>query len=981
MPRCPARDVPQAGAGAGRAMIDAAETAGERPFGALAAALQRFDAAPHDPRAPSRLEPLLDALFASAASRGRSALRALEALLGEHADRLPAVRAWLALVRLDLARGGERAAAVAALDAALASAPPRTRWLAGAEAARLIWRREGPARAWERIAPLDPVSSDEGWREDSPLVASAILTKLKLAAAQGAWDDHRRTAAAAEALWPEHHPSALRVALALADQAIALGSFRDALRRLDRIDGAAQGDLRAHLCCSRLHALVSSGRGSSRRARAALRAFREAARAAPVPGHALPSDERRALLDRAAQLARAAGLSRSARAPATTTLSRLLHREREARRIKDPARRIPALLRVIRRAEALLLRPGAAVNPEELLRLKLLWCRLAVDLGQDELHGACEDLLEQALASAERLDLKPVSMLALDQRAVLRARKSPPDWKGAVTDSTRAASIAMELLAGNADPGARRGVERSLLEHLLPVIDRVIDLHAEGALRIAARHGELLALPLGAHEELLDEESPRGSWLRFGRVLHTFAEQSQALALEEARIAFEDGRTLPHRFAVAERGEARIAVDALCQRLRPGDGVLQYLVFGRYVLVFAYGRGFFDWHVAAVAEAGGSPRLEAAHRRLDDLLRALRGWTQGERRAEERAALDELHALLLPDKIDAALALAGVRHLRIVPHDVLYQVPFGRLSTGAGPLLGRFSMSLHPTGQLAAESAEGARARPARRPVLGFIFGPRVDCAAEEEQAIRRGAGAVAPLARVERVDAASARLDEILARAPGFDLLHFLCHGREGGRFGRAPALSLGSGQEGHLELPRVLRLPLRRCALVVLQSCWTGWMDHRRTDPVQGFPQAFCDAGAGAVIAPLTQVPQALAPIFSDVLYRALRFLPAERALQRALSVLRAHGDALVASDPEAERVLREHGSMDAFEYRYTGATGLTLGGVLSRCVGRLSFWWWERRLRRARRAFAASTALPAGSEQAAAGASAPGLTGRRS
>ena len=49
--------------------------------------------------------------------------------------------------------------------------------------------------------------------------------------------------------------------------------------------------------------------------------------------------------------------------------------------------------------------------------------------------------------------------------------------------------------------------------------------------------------------------------------------------------------------------------------------------------------------------------------------------------------------------------------------------------------------------------------------------------------------------------------------------------------------------------------------------------------------------------------------------------------------------------------EEVLREHGSMDAFEYRYTGATGLTVGGVLSRCVGRLSFWWWERRLRRAR------------------------------
>ncbi|WP_437970905.1 CHAT domain-containing protein [Sorangium sp. So ce260] len=950
MPRRPAQESPQAGAGAGaeRAVIDAAEAAGGRAFGALAAALQRFDAAPDDPRALPRLEPLLDALFASAASRGRSALRELAALLTEKAERLPAARAWLALARLHLARRGERAAALAALDAALAAAPPRTRWLAGTEAARVVWRREGPARAWERIAPLDPVPAEEAWQQDSPLVVSAILTRLTLAAARGAWEAHGRIAAAAQAMWPEGHPAALRVALALADQAIAQGNFREALRRIDRVEGAAQGDLRAHLLCARLHALVSSGRGAGRRARATLRAFREAARAAPAPGHALPPEERRALRERAEQLARAAGLSRRAGFSSATNLSRLLRRHQEARRIKDPARRLPALHKVVRRVEALLLRDAAAAAPEELIRLKLLWCRIVVDLGQDEIFDACEDLLEQALTSAEQLDLKPVRMLALDQRAVLRARRSPPDWVGAVTDSTGAASIALELLAANADPGARRGVERSLLESLLPVVDRVIELHVEGALRIAARHGELLALPLGAYEEILDEETPRGSWVRFGRVLHTFAEQSQALALAEARIAFEDGRTLPHRFAVAEDGEARIVVDALCARLRPGDGVLQYLVFGRYILVFAYGRGFFDWHVAAVPEDEGALRPEPAHRRLDDLLRALRGWTQGERPAEERAALDELHALLLPAKIDAALALAGVRHLRVVPHDVLYRVPFGRLSTGAGPLLQRFSMSLHPTGQLAAESAAGARARPARRPVLGFLFGPGVDCVAEEERAIRRGAGDVAPLAAVERVDGASAPLEDLLARAPGFDLLHFLCHGREGGAFGRAPALNLGSGEEGQLALPRVVRLPLRRCALVVLQSCWTGWMDHRRTHPVQGFPQAFCDAGAGAVIAPLTQIPQVLAPLFSDVLYRTLRFLPAERALQRALEVLRTHGEALVASDPEAAKALREHGSMDGFEYRYTGATGLTLGGVVARWVGRVSFWWWERRLR---------------------------------
>jgi hypothetical protein len=141
---------------------------------------------------------------------------------------------------------------------------------------------------------------------------------------------------------------------------------------------------------------------------------------------------------------------------------------------------------------------------------------------------------------------------------------------------------------------------------------------------------------------------------------------------------------------------------------------------------------------------------------------------------------------------------------------------------------------------------------------------------------------------------------------------------------------------------------------------------MDHRREDPVQGFPQAFCDAGAAAVIAPLVPLPEALAPFFSEVLYRALRFLPAERALHRALAVLRAHGRALVARRPDALAKLIEHGSIDAFEYRYVGAPGLRLGGPLSRLAGRISFWFWLRGLtwsRGERRALTGGVAGAAG------------------
>lgn len=258
-------------------------------------------------------------------------------------------------------------------------------------------------------------------------------------------------------------------------------------------------------------------------------------------------------------------------------------------------------------------------------------------------------------------------------------------------------------------------------------------------------------------------------------------------------------------------------------------------------------------------------------------------------------------------------------------------------------------MSMHATGQLAAESATSAT-QPLRRHLEhGFVYGPEVDCVAQEQAAMLRARGKWLPNTHIESVDGAKLSTEALLSRLPQFDLLHFLCHGEEGGSFGRSPALHVGARDTDGLKLPNVLRLRMHRCALVVLQSCWTGWMDHQRTHPVQGFPQAFCDAGARAVIAPLTKIPQILAPLFTEVLYRALRFLPAEQALQRTLSVLRTHGETLAATDSDAQKALQDAGGMDIFEYRYTGARGLLPGHMGSRWLGRLSFWWWERRLRR--------------------------------
>jgi hypothetical protein len=134
-----------------------------------------------------------------------------------------------------------------------------------------------------------------------------------------------------------------------------------------------------------------------------------------------------------------------------------------------------------------------------------------------------------------------------------------------------------------------------------------------------------------------------------------------------------------------------------------------------------------------------------------------------------------------------------------------------------------------------------------------------------------------------------------------------------------------------------------------------------------MHGFPQAFCDAGAAAVIAPLIALPSAITPIFTRVLYRMLRYLPSERALGAALDVFRRHRRALVIDEPEAALQLQQFGPVDLVEFRYTGATGISLaGGLLSRVNARVSTWWWLLRLRLSSRRFRACSTCASASRQ---------------
>jgi hypothetical protein len=917
----------------------------------------------NDARAALVLEAALEDLYTQACEHGRERLRELAGVLARPPVP-PSAPAWRYLVDLCLAHDG---ATLARLDDALAKAPPRTAWLVGSEAARLVCQAVGPRAAWQRIAPIEPVTAAEPWLDDGPLVIHAVLLKLRLAAASGSWSIHDALLKPLEARFGgPGDPRGARVRMAGADHDVMRGRYQRAAATLDELEPHCRGDLRLELLAIRLHALVACAADQRDTSLAAaiddILAAIEQALTAPVNEiDALPAAHRRELVARIDQLREHAGAhAHELEVDQVESLASALAVERRARRGQTPRPPDEVLAALLPRVEALLLRDGADEHLEAWLKLRLLWCRLIVDISDTERYETCEAALTDIIEDATSAGLLPLAMSGHDQRAVVRARDPIAAWDDALADAGEAGALAVRLLAYSSSPPAGAGarvMERALLGTLLPVLDRVIDLLLVGAGAIESSGGRTRA---GW------DEARRARWLRFGRAIHDYIEQSQVLALKEARHAYGAGDTpIPHRFALVAPGqEPASPLPRLRRALRPGDAVVQYFVTGRFLVIFIYDREHFDWVtvdvVTELADAGGRLGAPTAHAGLLHVLAECDAWLKGESTAAHEASAAPLCRLLLPDAVVAHLEKSGAVHVRIVPHDVLYRVPFGRLRRGGAPLAAQVSLSLHPTAGLAAESA-AAVTRARRRKILGYLLGPGLARAARERAVIQEGMGRDR-LASMRFIDASGDApgppdTDAIVQAIQDVDILHVACHG--GRPFQRREAfMRLGTGP---LQLSRIASLHMRRCALVVLQSCWTGWMEHERTNPVQGFPQAMCDAGVAAVIAPLVKVPDTLTPVFAQVLYRTLRFLPAERALRRALELVREHGTELVADDREASRDLRELGPLDVVEYRYVGRTGLNLGGgPVLRLMGRVSLWWWRRTLRRGRARRAAAGPL---------------------
>jgi tetratricopeptide (TPR) repeat protein len=412
----------------------------------------------------------------------------------------------------------------------------------------------------------------------------------------------------------------------------------------------------------------------------------------------------------------------------------------------------------------------------------------------------------------------------------------------------------------------------------------------------------------------------KGAWLaRLGRL-----DEAVAAAVEE--LASIDAREADHE-ATAWRDEQN-HVEALCQgtafamaRLERGADALRWLERGRARLLLReltrarVDAASRDDALAMTAAAGAAhvvDELEGIDRHIRPMADvAVIAFAVGRERAMalvrrpgeaaprvvwldvRESHLLAVYATAINSAVAAATAFgqlaalsawfgavleeatAGVDALCIVPDPMMQSIPFAALSLpSGGQVVDRAASFLAPS--LAVVEACRVRTPPPRKCLA--VSAPN-DPAHPED--LEGGARRIAALER-----ATPAQVQEA---APGFGVVHLMCHGS----LGDAPdpmtrsRLELGGGV---LTAHDVLRMRGLRADLVFLNACVSGRFEVSMRGEVGGFWRAFLAAGARSVVATLVLAdPRAAQPLAETFYGEWLGGRSKAQALRRAQIALR--------------------------------------------------------------------------------------------
>ena len=374
-------------------------------------------------------------------------------------------------------------------------------------------------------------------------------------------------------------------------------------------------------------------------------------------------------------------------------------------------------------------------------------------------------------------------------------------------------------------------------------------------------------------------------------------------------------------FAWAERARGRVLLDLLAARrgtavaprllgladvqarLAPDEALLEYALGDSLGVAWVVRRDAFSW-VELPDRRHLRARVELARAVVSDL--------RSPRLGREPAILGTLGELLVGR---LAPALAGARHLIVVPDGPLCYLPFECLRLGDRYLVESCTVAYAPSASVRlgppcppAESLVVALGAPSfvaspelvaseAGPSTGVLRGLELEplpYSAFEVEALRR----LAPPRPVVALTGAHATRRELLA-VPGLAraaVVHLATHGQaddlEPERSSLWFAPDSAGGAPGQLTAREVASLDLG-ADLVTLAACESGLGRYERGEGVLGFSRAFLAAGAHSVVASLWKVSDRASARLMQEFYAALL----ERGTSRAEALARAKR-ALIAS-----------------------------------------------------------------------------------
>lgn len=527
------------------------------------------------------------------------------------------------------------------------------------------------------------------------------------------------------------------------------------------------------------------------------------------------------------------------------------------------------------------------------------------------LPDQAKDVLQRAVVRADADNLTRIRWVARLALARLEEKRDPAR---ADRDYQACLAIVEEQQTNVLLEGFRAGALDEKLAEFDPYDDYIRFLldrgDAAGAFYVAERERARTFLDtLSAHRDTLIQQVPAGYTAAEGKVLERIRKAQTTLragGLAESKreellrdISGEEARLSELRLHLATERPALAharyptlwRISDLQSRLLRSDEALLSVFLGSTRSV--------AWVVTrerlTTIELPPAPEMERA---TNEAVRELRDPVSHSGRAI--AALSRMLS------VDTIAAAAGSRaHLLVVPHRVLYDIPFEVFTDGGGhPLVERFAVSYAPSASSLAflRSLPAPTARPevqllaiANPVVVGKMATKtrqidlaHIDLLTPVPESLDE-ARAVAHLfgrhARVlEGADATRGALQRSgLATA---EILHFATHGLIDELRPDRSALVLTAAppaDDGLLQARDIYHLHLS-AQLVTLSACETALGQNVTGEGILGLTRAFFYAGARSVVASLWDVDDASAAKFMRSFYKNLRRGdPVDVALQR--------------------------------------------------------------------------------------------------